>query len=180
MTITTEKIWNEFHRELLRFIRKRVKDDDVAKDLLQDIFIKIHLRKGTLNDADKLTSWVFQITRNSILDYFKKKKPERDLPQNVADMDAGVTYNNEFADCLKPFIQNLPILYRDAIIETEMNGMSQKEFAEKMNISHSGAKSRVQRGRQQLVELFNQCCHYTKDSYGNIVDYDRRSDCKVC
>ena len=80
MTASTEIIWKEFNKELLRFIIKRVKDNDLAHDLLQDIFIKIHLKISTLSDSDKLTSWVYQITRNSIIDHYKKQKHFTETP----------------------------------------------------------------------------------------------------
>jgi RNA polymerase sigma-70 factor (ECF subfamily) len=79
MTTTTETIWKAFHQELFNFINKRVKDKDISKDILQDVFIKIHLKLKTLSDKDKLASWVYQITRNSILDYFRKQKPKVSL-----------------------------------------------------------------------------------------------------
>ena len=41
---TTEAIWTEFHQELHRFLLRHVRNDEVAQDLPQDIFIKIHLR----------------------------------------------------------------------------------------------------------------------------------------
>jgi len=74
MTTTTETIWKAFHKELFNFINKRVNDKEASNDILQDVFIKIHLKLKTLSEKDKLASWVYQITRNSILDYFRKKK----------------------------------------------------------------------------------------------------------
>lgn len=180
MTITTEKIWKDFNKELLRFIKKRVKDNDIANDLLQDIFIKIHLKLSTLSDTDKLTSWVYQITRNSIFDYYKKHKHFTDIPSDIYALDEPKLFNNEFGKCLKPFINQLPDTYRDAILQTELGQLSQKEFAEKSDISYSGAKSRIQRGRQKLYELFNQCCKISADKYGNILEYKRKHNCSDC
>ena len=180
MALTTEKIWNNFNKELLRFIKKRVKDKNAADDLLQDIFLKIHLKLSTLSDHDKLTAWVYQITRNSILDYYKKKKPSLEMPDDVYDIEDPEIFNTDFGKCLKPFINHLPEDYREAILQTELGSLSQKEFAEQKNLSYSGAKSRVQRGRQQLFEIFSQCCAFSADKYGNILDYHQKPDCKIC
>lgn len=181
MTITTENIWVKFNKELLRFITKRVENKDVANDLLQDIFIKIHLKVSTLSDNEKLTNWVYQVTRNSILDYYKKKKHSNNITSEVVyELDVTATFNEEFGKCLKPFINELPETYREAILLTELGNLSQKEFAKQSKISYSAAKSRVQRGRQQLHELFNQCCKFSTDKYGNIIEYQRKSKCSKC
>jgi len=180
MTLTTDKIWNEFNKELFGFIKRRVKDTDIANDLLQDIFIKIHLKLPTLSDSDKLASWVYQITRNTILDHYKKTRPKADLPENVFELEEPKTFNAEFSNCIKPFLKGLPDNYRDAILQTELGELSQKEFAEKAAISYSGAKSRVQRGRHQLFELFNQCCKVSADKYGNIISYKKKNNCSDC
>lgn len=180
MAITTESIWKAFHKELLGFIKKKVRDEDIANDLLQDIFIKIHLKLDTLSDKDKLTSWVYQITRNTILDLFKKSRNSTVSTPELSELNEAETFNNEFGKCLKPFINRLPENYKEAILQTELGQLSQKEFAQNANISYSGAKSRVQRARQQLFEIFNQCCQVTADKYGNILDYKRKKNCSDC
>lgn len=177
MTATTETIWNEFHDKLFHFINKRVKDADTANDILQDVFVKIHLKLATLTDQDKLTSWVYQVTRNSMLDHFKKQKPSVELSDNLSEMEDAKTFNAEMVNCMKPFISKLAPAYKEAILETELGRLSQKAYAEKIGISHSGAKSRVQRARQQLHELFTECCNVHADKYGNIIERECKTDC---
>jgi RNA polymerase sigma-70 factor, ECF subfamily len=76
----------------------------------------------------------------------------------------------QLADCcLRPMIEALPAIYRDALIMTDLEGLSQKALAEKLGISISGAKSRVQRAREKLKEEILNCCQYEFDKYGNII-----------
>lgn len=173
--MTTENIWDNFHNELFNFIKKRVKDTDTSKDILQDIFIKIHLKLDTLNNQDKLTSWLYQITRNSILDYTKKHKPQSEFVDEFsALMEVQPSnFNNEISPCMLRLINDLPENYKDAIEQTDLGQLSQKEYAEKSGITYSGAKSRIQRARQQLHLLFKNCCRIHSDIYGNIVDYEK-------
>lgn len=177
MTTTTEHIWKEFHTRLFQFIKKRVKDSDTSNDILQDIFIKIHLKLNTLSNEDKLTGWVYQIARNSILDHFKKQKPNSELTDNLNELIEEKTFNAELSNCLKPIINQLPENYKDAILQTELGQLSQKEYAEKLGISYSGAKSRVQRAKQQLHALLNECCTIQADKYGNIMEHTCNKDC---
>jgi RNA polymerase sigma-70 factor (ECF subfamily) len=77
---------------------------------------------------------------------------------------------------VKPFIQKLAPNYRDALLITEFQNISQKELAQKLNISYSGAKSRVQRGKEKLKELILNCCLVQTDTYGNVLNGEDK-DC---
>jgi RNA polymerase sigma-70 factor (ECF subfamily) len=87
----------------------------------------------------------------------------------------------EVSSWISPFIMGLPKKYRDALILSEINGMSQKDLAVHLGISYAGARSRVQRGRRLLKEELTQCCIFHTDKYGNIMDVNRKSDdCDNC
>jgi len=177
MTATTESIWADFHRELLAFIRRRVADPDTAHDLLQDVFVKIHLKLPTLTHADKLTSWVYQVTRNRILDHQKAQRGTSELEGDIGEAQETVPLNPDFLPCITPFVDQLPATYREALLRTELGSLSQKDYAAELGISYSGAKSRVQRAKQQLHALFTACCRIEADGYGNILAAQPRSAC---
>lgn len=80
-------------------------------------------------------------------------------------------FTKEATVCIRSTIKRLPEKYREALELTEFQGLSQKELSEKLGISYSGAKSRVQRGRGKLKQLLEGCCHIEADRYGNIVDF---------
>ena len=169
----TEAVWAEFHQELHRFVRRRVRDPDAAQDLLQEIFIKIHLRLATLTRAERLAAWVYQIARRTLLDYFRQRRPPsaalaadfEPLPAELGEPAASL----DFTPCLRPFLRRLPAEYREALELTELGRLSQKDYAARLGISYSGAKSRVQRARRQLHALFMACCQLEADAYGNIL-----------
>ena len=54
-------------------------------------------------------------------------------------------------------------------MRVDFEGMSQKEYADRLGISISGAKSRVQRAREKLKDLILKCCDYQFDKYGNVI-----------
>ncbi len=85
--------------------------------------------------------------------------------------------NSDLEKCLKPFIYQLDDKYKEAIILTQFKGFTQKQLACELNISYSGAKSRVQRGKVHLKKLFTDCCSIQSDKYGNIVDYQHKRNC---
>lgn len=175
-----ELIWKEFHKELDGFIFSRVKEREITNDILQDVFIKIQNNISTLKDETKLSSWIYQITRNAINDYFRKLKSQIEI-SGYKDWDEEELSNNkELEDCLTPFINQLDDKYKEALILTEFKGLSQKQLAEKLNISYSGAKSRVQRAKEYLKKLFTDCCTIQSDKYGNVVEYKQKRNCNNC
>ena len=174
---STEHIWSTFNKELFAFIRHSVKDEETSKDVLQDVFFKIHTKRHTLKDEKKLVSWVWQITRNTILDHYKTSRNLTDLTEFIPAPVDEPNFNGLFALAMKPFIGTLPEPYRGAIIAVDIEGISQKDYAEKAGISYTAAKSRVQRARKQLKNLFQQCCEAHADIYGNIYDVSPKKNC---
>lgn len=167
----TNKIWIEFKDELLGFIKTKVNDKSLAEDILQEVFIKIHSKIQTLDAQVKLTSWVYQITRNTIVDFYRKK--------NILDYKDTLEFNiseekeessQDFRKSLIPFIHTLSDSEQDALNKTVFGGMSQKEYAENNDLSYSALKSKIQRARVKLKKEFVQCCKIESDSYGNILD----------
>ncbi len=69
----TTAIWDKFSDVLKRFIYNRVKNNELTNDLLQEVFIKVHLNINTLKNEESIKSWVYTITNNVIHDYFKKQ-----------------------------------------------------------------------------------------------------------
>ena len=176
-------IWKEHHDQLLNFIRKRVDDPDVAEDLLQDVFLKILSKIDTLKDSDKLKSWLFQITRNVIADYFRLKQKENRLTDHPHDEEFTTDENAMKAaeSWIGLYVQELPENYRKAVELFELQGRSIAEIADQMGISYTNARARVQRGRIALKKNLTDCCTFHVDVYGNIIDYYRNApNCKDC
>jgi RNA polymerase sigma-70 factor (ECF subfamily) len=179
MPISTERAWDTFHTPIKHFILKHIHDEDVAEDIVQDVFLKMHLHIETLKDDKKLQAWLYQIARNTIHDYYRNKRdiialsttfdmPEEPTPEDVAQA---------LLPCIKDIVDHLPEPYREAIILTEYNGLTQKELAEHAHLSFSGAKSRVQRAREKLKQHLLACCHFVLDRRGKIIEYHPHKEC---
>jgi len=178
-----EHLWRTYHKQFLAFILRRVSDSATAEDILQEVFIKIHTRIDTLQEDRKVKAWLFQITRNTIIDYYRRSNAVAELETPLTDLE---DENNpdalaDIQTCIVPMIKSLPETYRDALLLSELNGLSQKELADKLHISYSAAKSRVQRGRNLLKEALRKCCSFEQDATGKIIDYEKKaSSCDNC
>ncbi len=180
--ITTEKIWHEYQEKLASFIRTKVAEDTVD-DLMQDVFIKIHARMDSLREDTRLESWLYQITRNTIIDHYRSKQTTDELPDWIEhpQPDEEESIRKELSLCLEPMIRELPDKYRNAIQMSEMENKTQKEVAEQENISLSGAKSRVQRGRALLKAMLDDCCQFEINKKNQVISYVKKAkDCKNC
>jgi RNA polymerase sigma-70 factor, ECF subfamily len=162
--------------ELKRFVYNKVKDNALAEDIVQDVFLKVTQRLGQLKDTEKLKGWMFQITRNAVYDHFRSKS--KLLPVPIAtENDDPIGYNECVASCLKQMLGTLPAKYREALELAEMESISQTELAERLQLSYSGAKSRVQRARQMLKQKMESQYIIKTDTYGNVVVCEDRVPC---
>jgi RNA polymerase sigma-70 factor, ECF subfamily len=180
MEVTT--IYKQFHSALLRYVKSKVRSREDAEDILQNVFIRISANIGKLSEEVKLKNWIFTIARNAIIDYYRTnartKKvsvsyeieadiPEADDPDPTKGLD----------QCMDNMISLLPAEYRDIIIDSELKGIKQKDLAEKYGMAFPSMRSRVQRGRERLKQLFYNCCQIETDKHGNILAARGRADC---
>jgi RNA polymerase sigma-70 factor, ECF subfamily len=197
MTNETQAIWTEFGDRLRAFIGRRVGNEADADDVLQEVFLRIHRYRATVERDDRLVPWLFQVTRNAIADFHRSPERRRELPAGVAgdlefdggdagpgpdDPDAPTSETwRELAACLRPMIDRLPPDYRDAVALVDLGGVPQREAAERAGLSVSGMKSRVQRGRQALKGLLDDCCRLELDAGGRVTDYQPlNATCDPC
>ncbi len=157
-----------------------VKDPDTAKDILQECFLKIHKHLKNLKEEKSLNYWIYRITYNAIIDYFRSKRNTYEINENISVEEEQDYKTSQLAACIIPFIEHLPFIYKEALTLTEFQNYSQLELAAHLGISYSGAKSRVQRAKLKLKELFEMCCDISSDRYGNIIDYSPRRQKKCC
>lgn len=162
-----EEIYLEFNKSVFQYVFSKVKNKHTAEDIVQDIFIKINDNLKNLKEMKKIKSWIFTIARNSIMDYFRKNKHYIDIDELDIPEENERNENECYHKCLTPFINKLDLKYKEALLNTELGTLSQKEYADEVGISYSGMKSRVQRARQKIEEEFVSCCIIKTDSRGN-------------
>jgi RNA polymerase sigma-70 factor (ECF subfamily) len=176
MNTITISDWLKTQNELRTFVYKKVRDKFLAEDIVQDVYLKVYSQIGSLKASEKITGWIFQITRNVIADHFRKQsKTFNNLDLDWESDDSN--YNECVSSCLKDMLLQLPLKYRQAIELTEFDNLSQIQLAERLQISYSGAKSRVQRARQILRGKMEAAYNIQLDAYGNAITCKNRLPC---
>lgn len=176
MNAIETSVWSNVQEKLKGFVFKYTKDKAITDDIVQDVFLKVHDKVDQLKESEKLVSWIFQIARNTVTDYFRKKG----RVINSMDIDwetESKSLNDCVSTCLQDMMTTLPEKYRHALELTELKNLSQLELAKELNISYSGAKSRVQRARQILKEKMNSAYLIKFDAYGNVTVCENRGPC---
>ena len=186
-----EAAWRELHDQLLGFIARRVRTREDAEDILQEVMLRIHRSSGELEHVERVTGWIYRIAGNAIVDYYRKPA-RRELPagwqadveapgesESVADEPDTAELRGELARCLTPLVERLPASYRQALVLTELEGVTQAEAAARLGLSLSGMKTRVQRARGRLKDLLLDCCHVELDRRRGVTGYrSRRGPCE--
>ena len=181
MQTEIEKVWNEMNSRLTNFVQSKVKDTELTQDIVQDVFLKVFSKNDSLRNKDKLISWIYQIARNEIISHFRKVNYETSsLALDIEEEIENDTLTQELVGWVRPVIDSLPPKYREALILSDLENIPQKEIAEKLKISYSGLKSRVQRARDMLKTSCEQCCDISTDVYGDVIDYKRKKCDDFC
>ena len=175
----TTEVWETFHAQLRAFIGARVGASADADDILQNVFVKIHTHIHTLRKQDRLATWVYQITRNAIIDSYRARHPHQSMPADLGAWDAPQESDpaTQIGEYLRILVNGLAPKYRTAIILAEYNGLTSEELGRRLGLSVSGAKSRLQRARSQLRKQLLDCCRFEFDHAGNLLDYEPNPNC---
>ena len=110
MDHNVEDIWHQFNRKILNFIKARVDNTHEAEDILQDVFLKIHMNIYGLKNGEKLPAWIYRITRNTITDYYREKGRKSFIEFNEyihpPEDENKSPVSSDIAGCLDSFIKN--------------------------------------------------------------------------
>jgi RNA polymerase sigma-70 factor, ECF subfamily len=181
------------HTAIRGFVSNRIRDQASAEDITQDVLLKISTRLGSLDNGGRMEAWAFRIARNRVADHFRAAKPSEHFQEELhtkglacdseaVNADEESRLRSEIAAYIRSVVEALPPIHREALLLTEYDGLSQVQLAERLGLSVSAAKSRVQRARAMLKEQIERCCHWSTDRYGTVVDVRPRTrgDCGGC
>ncbi len=168
-------VFHEYRGALIRFIQSRVNDPVESEELLSQVMLKIYNNCEKVEGVRNIEAWLITIAKNTVTDYFREKQRVSidALVINTPDDKAEELYH-QLESCIPSLIQKLPEKYAKPLADYELKGISQKQLAIKYGLSDSGLKSRIQRGRKMLKNLFTEYCGHL------LLEEGCSSDCKKC
>ncbi len=170
-------LWLEYKNGLKYYILKKVKNEDVANDLSHEVLMKVYNSCCSTIQIKNVRAWMFQIAHNTTIDYLKKQhKFTNIIPENYDNEDHA--FFQEANEIIKPLIQLLPDKYAIPLQLSDIEELKQKEVAQKLKLSLTATKSRIQRARNLLKEKIIECSNLEKDEKGNVISLEIKSECK--
>ena len=142
------RLYTQYRAKVLSYIRARVNNHEDAEDLCEDVFEKA-LRASARYDAEKSApgTWIYAITRNTVIDYFRKTRPAEELPEDLADdaLPEDALMQTELLDSLAAALERLPAELTDIVVLRYYDRLPLTEIAERLGMSYGAVKLRHQK-----------------------------------
>jgi len=150
------------HRDFLAFLERRVGSKAIAKDILQEAFVRGMGRVRT-DDKESVIGWFYRTLRNAAIDYHRRHKTaSKALDAFVAETDEKIEADAELhtavCQCVGRLADTLKPSYAEALKRIEVDGLTVKDYAEEAGISPSNAAVRVFRAREALRGQVSRSC----------------------
>jgi RNA polymerase sigma factor (sigma-70 family) len=136
-----------------RYLTRVVGHPDLARDLTQEVFLRVSRTDVPLAGCDELRGWVFRIARNLALNYLRDRG-RRGEAVALTDTDARPAAQ-EVALAMREALERLPELERDVFLLREAVGLSYDEIATACVVSVDAVRARLHRARVQLRETLS-------------------------
>jgi RNA polymerase sigma-70 factor (ECF subfamily) len=164
------RAWAAHERELRAFLRHALRDECAADDVLQDTFVKAMRAGRDFCSLDDPRAWLFRVARNTLTDRLRLARPHDRLdhhadtlaqpePEQPPAVDA-------LAGCLERVLGELALADAAILRACDLDGLTQREFAERQGLSLAATKSRLLRARQRLRERLVTACQVRFDPGG--------------
>ena len=148
------ELFSEFYNSLVLFAMGFVEQQDVAEDIVQEIFFKLYTDKPAFDVVVALKSYLYLVTKNQCLNYLKHARIEQEYMSFLKERETTTFFFNQIVEqellaLLSEAIQDLPE-QTGQVFQLVMEGFDNAEIAEKLNLSIDSVKSHKKRGKQLL------------------------------
>ena len=151
-----ETLYTQYSSKVMGYIYARVRNRADAEDLCADVFEKVQRKLDGFDPAKaSVSTWIFTITRNTVIDHYRRSKPSEEPDENLSDeteVDEELL-NNEMLSELTAALRALPEEMRDIIVLRYYDGKPLTEVAEIMGLSYGAVKLRHQSAMAKLRRL---------------------------
>ena len=178
----SQEQWAQLRADVGRLVVGRVPTSADVEDVAQDVLLRVWRHGAELREDERFGAWLARLTASAVADRLRDRQrhPVPRFASEATEFSATADDPPEtkelIAAVLRPFVAELPDLYREAVVLSELEGLSHPVIAARLGLSVSGVKSRVQRGRAQLRALLERCCAIALDARGAPIGCELRPD----
>jgi len=169
-SLSFEGIYRKFRKPILNYVSRTVKNEDLAEELTQEIFLKAFKYQETYRDQFSISTWLWSIARNTIIDWKRKSRPAYEASAFVIrnhehfdiEQAPDQTINcedriikTEIRDAIFEITKNLTEMQKQVILLRIIDQLSYQEIAQKLNLSLSAVKCLFHRAKTSLSTQAN-------------------------
>jgi len=160
--------WDKHESELRNWLISRLGNRDDASDLLQDVFEKVMLQGEGICKVSNMRAWLFQVTRNTLIDSFRLRRETIELPDDLIEAAEESEAVDSLSECIPRVLSELSLDDREVITRCDIEGMSQQDFANMKRLGLPAVKSRIQRARKRLRQTLEKNCQVRFSETGDV------------
>lgn len=152
------QIFRLYYPTLLKFAEGMLKDRASAEDVVQDAFVKLWMRRNSLNPDTNIKAWLYSVVKNEILDIFRSSrvKNREEMDRNAAMVPARETDRISYMETrtmLSKAIQSMPDQRRAVFEMSHLQDMSNSDIAEKMGLSVRTVEKHLELARKYMKKF---------------------------
>ena len=159
-----EKIMIDYGNELVRLAFSYVKDAEIAKDLVQNTFIKCYKNLESFRFDAQIKTWLYRITINECKDYLKSwhykmvqvKSFINETTKSIIPSTEKIVIEKHNKEEIKDTIFSLPKVYREVVYLYYYDSLTSEEIASVLSIPVNTVKTRLRRAKQRLGSLIKE------------------------
>ncbi|ATL46060.1 hypothetical protein COR50_02155 [Chitinophaga caeni] len=156
------ELFSRYRGKVYNLASKFLRSNAMAEEVVQDVFLKCWLKRSEMTNIDNLDAYLKTITKNIVLNLFRKKALESDYQQSI--IPGGQQVDNtdhrlrehQYQDILQAALAKLPPQQKEVYRLARAEGLSHEEIAERMHISRATVKSHMARALQYIRKYINE------------------------
>jgi RNA polymerase sigma-70 factor, ECF subfamily len=187
---TSREQWGRLRSDVSRLVARRLPSRADVEDVVQEVLLRVWKHGASVRDDERFGAWLSRVAYTAAADHMRARyrhplsRYDIGDPTETAELSESapspaaeeVEVKALMVAVLRPFIAACPPPYRETLAMSELDGLSHAVIAEKLGLSVSAVKSRVQRGREQLRQMLERCCEIGLDARGAPMTCEVRPD----
>ncbi len=161
MTNPVETLWRQ-KEKFLAFLQSRLSQKEAAQDLLHTALLKIVEHPEHLPQEDRLVPWFYQVLRNAVIDFYRKKQAEERASKECSKEEPppykDPSLPSNLCPCMDGLLSALPSQYAAILKTVDLEEQPLKQYANVQGITSNGALVRLHRARKTLGKRLRQFC----------------------
>lgn len=148
-----KKIHSLYFYQMCLYTHKKISDNQTVENIVSDCFIRIWENRKNIQIKTSFRSYLFRVLQNRIYDYYREKKEEIILYQEVPDVEERYNFDEQYRYVkLYKAISKLPEKQKQVLELAVFESLSYNEIAQKLNISKNTVKTQISRAYKFLKE----------------------------